>query len=58
MIKYNLLLFVALLLGASISSAQARDSNVFKAQRILSVIGYNPGPIDGLWGRKTEMALK
>ena len=31
MIKYNLLLLVALLLGVSISNAQVWDSNVFKA---------------------------
>ena len=45
MIKYNLLLLVALLLVASISNAQGWDSNEFKAQRILTDIGYNPGPI-------------
>ena len=45
MIKYNLLLLVALLLVASISNAQAWDSNVFKAQRTLTNIGHNPGPI-------------
>ena len=30
---------------------------VRKAQRVLSDIGYDPGPIDGLWGPKTKSAV-
>ena len=30
---------------------------VRKAQRVLTDLGYNPGPIDGLWGPKTQSAV-
>jgi hypothetical protein len=29
-----------------------------EAQRLLTSLGYNPGPIDGLFGRKTSEAIK
>ena len=31
---------------------------VRKAQRVLTDLGYNPGPIDGLWGPKTRGAVR
>lgn len=32
--------------------------HIREAQQILTEIGYDPGPIDGLYGRKTEGAVK
>jgi len=31
---------------------------IYKAQRSLSQLGYDPGPIDGIWGPRTEKAIK
>jgi len=31
---------------------------ILKMQKKLSLLGYNPGPTDGLWGRRTQKALK
>ena len=56
--KCKIPLFVVLALYVSTPAALAWDSKVFEAQRILANIGHDPGPIDGLWGRKTERALK
>lgn len=33
-------------------------ATVFKTQRKLQELGYNPGPLDSIWGKKTESALK
>jgi peptidoglycan hydrolase-like protein with peptidoglycan-binding domain len=29
-----------------------------KVQRILSEKGYNPGPVDGMWGERSKSALR
>ena len=58
MMKCIIPLFVVLALYVSTPAALAWDSKVFEAQRILAHIGHDPGPVDGLWGRKTENALK
>lgn len=31
---------------------------VFRVQKKLKELGYNPGPSDGIWGEKTEASLK
>lgn len=31
---------------------------VFSVQKKLKELGHNPGPIDGIWGKKTEASLK
>ena len=31
---------------------------IYKAQKSLSQLGYDPGPIDGIWGPRTEKAIK
>jgi hypothetical protein len=31
---------------------------IYQAQKKLKEFGYNPGPIDGIWGPKTEAALE
>jgi WD40 repeat protein len=33
------------------------ESPIEEVQRILTELGYDPGPIDGLWGRKARAAL-
>ena len=33
-------------------------NDVWVAQRLLTQLGYSPGPTDGLYGRKTEAALQ
>ena len=33
-------------------------NDVWVAQRLLTQLGYSPGPADGLYGRKTEAALR
>ena len=38
------------------STSWALDNTIFALQSKLSVSGYDPGPIDGLWGQKTERA--
>jgi hypothetical protein len=35
-----------------------KDASVLDAQRILLRLGYDPGPIDGLWGKKTKVAIE
>lgn len=44
-------------IAASISSAVKKDIGVTEAQTILTALGYQPGPIDGLMGQKTKAAL-
>ena len=36
----------------------AKDVDVKRVQTSLTKLCLNPGPIDGLWGRKTENAAK
>jgi len=38
--------------------APAYDQWVYQIQRKLKDQGYNPGPLDGIWGQKTEEAVK
>ena len=40
------------------SGAVNADEQVLKAQRLLNALGFDPGPIDGSWGLKTESAMK
>jgi len=57
---------IAVLLGASIGEGLARPSReaappaprfVREAQRALRDLGYQPGPLDGVVGRRTKEAL-
>ena len=36
----------------------APDQRIRDAQRMLRQIGFDPGPVDGLWGGKTEGAVR
>jgi ankyrin repeat protein len=38
--------------------AESSDDDVYQVQKRLSELGYDPGPIDGVWGKKTTLALK
>jgi len=46
-------ILMVLLMFAPIPSV----ADIRKTQTYLSDLGYNAGPIDGLWGKKTEQAL-
>jgi len=48
-------LAVIVLLGGT---ADPYDANVYQAQQRLAQLGYNPGPLDGFWGKQTETALR
>jgi peptidoglycan hydrolase-like protein with peptidoglycan-binding domain len=34
------------------------NATVLKVQEELQALGYNPGPLDGMWGKKTKRALQ
>lgn len=36
----------------------AYDTTIYQIQKNLSDLGYDPGPVDGIWSKKTENALK
>lgn len=53
MFKY--LAVIAVMLSTFSSPVIANDVRI--TQELLTELGYNPGPIDGAWGSKTETAL-
>lgn len=50
------ILFFVLVLQVGISSVFANDL-VRKAQETLAEKGFDPGPVDGLWGSKTKTGV-
>jgi Mg-chelatase subunit ChlD len=44
--------------GRSSEVATGRSDRVRDAQRWLTQIGFNPGPVDGAWGPRTERAVR
>ena len=48
---------LTLILPFSAQGGVDQDVDVRKVQKILTELCYNPGPIDGAWGRKTELAV-
>ncbi len=63
--KHALVLFAVLIcvswfsLISEVAYPQGYDNaTVLKVQEGLQARGYNPGPLDGMWGRKTKRALK
>ena len=54
----GLCLFIVVSAGLFISHAAQYNQIVYQAQKALKGLGYNPGPIDGLWGNKTQRALQ
>lgn len=54
-----IVLLLILLLGSSIAiTAIAYNNLSYQAQKRLKELGYDPGPLDGIWGEKTQKALK
>ena len=54
-----LLIILIISLGISLSLQAAKsDKTIKQAQNRLKELGYNPGPVDGIWGKKTEAAIK
>ena len=41
-----------------VSPKALSQETIFKLQQRLTELGYSPGPRDGMWGKKTEAALK
>ena len=63
--KFILILFLSTIsvfcvsLRFEIVYSQSYDkATVFNTQKKLQELGYNPGPLDGIWGSKTKRALK
>ena len=51
-------LFVALHIGFSFAAAASYNQETYQAQKLLKELGYNPGKLDGLWGKATQMAVE
>lgn len=51
--------FIALMILTGVASAQEQPSyrQIREAQSLLHQADFNPGPIDGVWGSRTEAAL-
>lgn len=45
-------------LGGRVLRAGVRGSDVAELQRLLAAVGLDPGPIDGVFGRATESAVR
>jgi hypothetical protein len=43
---------------SAVSGAAARTSHVREVQRALAAAGFDPGPIDGIMGPRTKLALR
>ncbi len=50
--------FISEAVAAQHEKAQYSFSVVMRVQRVLAKSGYDPGPIDGLFGPRTAAALK
>ena len=60
MIEVRKLLLIAGIMASTLGSTAsvlAKDRSVERAQQILTLSGFEPGPVDGLWGRRTASAL-
>ncbi len=45
-------------ISKQVISQQTKDANIMAAQQALQMQGFDPGPADGLWGSKTEQAVR
>jgi len=50
-----IILFV---LSLSLPASAQYSPEIYQAQKALQDLGYNPGPLDGYWGKATENAVK
>ena len=57
-IAFLIALFVSSFILASISLAAQYNPEIYQAQKALQKRGYNPGTLDGLWGKSTQRAIK
>ena len=46
-----------LIIPFSVQAGVDQDVDVRKVQRVLTMLCYKPGPIDGLWGNRTANAV-
>jgi peptidoglycan hydrolase-like protein with peptidoglycan-binding domain len=53
-----ILLILAAFLGGVVGAGAADQAEVHQCQKRLMELGYDPGPLDGIWGKKTVAALK
>ena len=53
-----LALLASILLLPEMSGALEKNATILEAQTTLTKKGYDPGPVDGLWGGKTKRALQ
>lgn len=51
-------LLVALVVCFSFDTASSYSLEVYEAQKALKELGYDPGPVDGIWGKSTESVIK
>ena len=51
-----MIIFFASLLPVGYS--ESNDHNVYQVQKKLTELGYDPGSTDGIWGKKTILAVK
>ena len=63
MVKFISSIFSTFLIAIVITTTNAKAGveegvDVRKVQSLLTKLCYNPGPIDGAWGRRTEAAAK
>ena len=57
--KYFAVLFMIVFsINPAAASPDWSRENIKYAQESLSELGYEPGPIDGLWGSRTKEALR
>ena len=56
--RYGLKFLVFVILTISFFSCPINANNVLEAQKMLTKLGYAPGPIDGSFGDKTKRALE
>ena len=54
---FSISLLITLFIGLPASPAEQYDPEVYQAQKALKNLGYNPGSIDGLWGKSSRSAL-
>ena len=52
----NIIIFMMVIFVSLLGFESQAD--ILKSQRYLNALGYNSGLEDGIWGKKTENALK
>ena len=57
MLRFNSIVFIFSIFCTCALGSMSTANDVFTAQRLLTELGYDPGPIDGAYGGKTKKAL-